>query len=90
MVDTIALKGEMMLATPVDIDPANTGVHIRVEGEDGTIVDAAIPDGAYDKQTKTGWKSKNVPPCESSCTMFVPTMSAGMRSGVNWIRENLR
>jgi hypothetical protein len=57
--DTLALKGEMMLAAPVDIDPLATGVRITVDGEDGRIVDAVIPAGAYDKQTKTGWKSKN-------------------------------
>jgi hypothetical protein len=57
--DTIALKGEMMLDTPVTIDPATTGVHITVDGEDGRIVDATIPATPYDKQTKTGWKAKN-------------------------------
>ncbi len=36
-----------------------------------------------------GWYSNSRRP-ESSRMMLVPTMSAGIRSGVNWIREKLR
>src|SRR5437867_3218873 len=39
--------------------------------------------------TGPGWKRNcRVPP--SSTRMFVPVMSAGMRSGVNWIRLNVQ
>ena len=34
------------------------------------------------------WNWKCLRPSGSSRMMFVPMMSAGMRSGVNWIREN--
>ncbi len=33
------------------------------------------------------WNSKNRLPSGVSMTMFVPRMSAGIRSGVNWMRE---
>ncbi len=36
------------------------------------------------------WNSKNRLPSGVSMTMFVPRMSAGMRSGVNWMREKSR
>src|SRR5688500_18336256 len=34
------------------------------------------------------WNSKRLPPPGSSTMTLVPTMSAGIRSGVNWTREN--
>ena len=37
-----------------------------------------------------GWNTNSGPPWGCSWTMFVPTISAGIRSGVNWMRENLR
>ena len=36
------------------------------------------------------WNSKNRLPSGVSMTMFVPRMSAGIRSGVNWMREKSR
>ena len=36
------------------------------------------------------WNSKNLRPPSSSATTLVPMMSAGIRSGVNCIRENPR
>ena len=35
------------------------------------------------------WKSKYFEPASSSTIMLVPMMSAGIRSGVNWMRENV-
>ena len=35
-------------------------------------------------------KSRRARPCSSCTSVWLPVMSAGMRSGVNWIRENSR
>jgi hypothetical protein len=57
--DTLKWKGSLMLPPATDVDPTATGVRIVIDGELGTVLDAVIPGGAYDKRTKTGWKSKD-------------------------------
>ncbi len=42
------------------------------------------------EKTGPGWNSKTRRPSGSSMTMFVPMMSAGIRSGVNWMRLKSR
>lgn len=57
--DTLAWKGALTLPQATTIDPVTTGVRILIAGAHGTIIDAVIPGGEYDKGSKTGWKSKN-------------------------------
>jgi hypothetical protein len=57
--DTLKWKGALTLPPATTVDPPATGVRIVIDGAQGTVLDAVIPGGAYDKGTKTGWKSKD-------------------------------
>jgi len=57
--DTLNWKGAFILPPATTVDPLTTGVRILVDGAHGTILDAVIPGGAFDKGSKRGWKSKN-------------------------------
>jgi hypothetical protein len=57
--DTLKWKGGLTLPPATTVDPLTTGVRILIDGAQGTILDAVIPGGAYDKGSKTGWKSNN-------------------------------
>src|SRR5262249_56350495 len=50
--DMEAFKGEKGLATSLALDPVTTGARVIVDG----VVDVAIPPGAFDRGSKTGWK----------------------------------
>lgn len=54
--DTLALSGEMTIAASPPLDLVATGVRILLA--DGAALDATIPGGAFDRQTKSGWKAK--------------------------------
>ncbi len=53
---------------------------------------ARLISSASTRLANTGprWKSNRRPPSGVSCSTFVPIRSAGIRSGVNWIRWNFR
>lgn len=58
--DRISVSGEGTLPVPLApaLDPGATGARVEVRAADGTtLLDAAIPGGAYDKQTKVGWRA---------------------------------
>jgi hypothetical protein len=52
--DRLAFKGRMTIPTTPPFIPFSTGVRVLVN--DGGILDAVIPGGAYDKVTRRGWK----------------------------------
>jgi hypothetical protein len=56
--DKLKLKGELTLPTPFDppLDPVAHGVRIAVAGAVSGTTETAVPSGALDKTTKTGWK----------------------------------
>jgi hypothetical protein len=56
--DKLKLKGELTLPTPFDppLDPVAHGVRVEVARAMGGVTATAIPSGALDKTTKTGWK----------------------------------
>ena len=54
--DRLKLRGQMSVPWPVD--PPTSGVRLLVtDASAGTVVDSAIPGGAYNYATQTGWKS---------------------------------
>jgi hypothetical protein len=55
--DKIAVKGQMTIPTSPALDLVTTGVRIVVESKAGPVLDAAIPGGAFDEVTRTGWKA---------------------------------
>ncbi|MCW5893446.1 MAG: hypothetical protein KIT14_23270 [bacterium] len=56
--DGLKLTGEMIVPTSPALDPLMNGVRLAVTGAAGTVADVALPGGAYDAGTKTGWKVK--------------------------------
>jgi hypothetical protein len=50
--DTLTLKGELGAAG----DPIANGVRILIDDGAGRVLDARIPGGAFDRDTKVGWK----------------------------------
>lgn len=57
--DTLTFNGRLLLAQPVtpSIDPLTNGVGIVIADEAGTrVVETTIAGGAYDPQTKVGWR----------------------------------
>ena len=55
--DKLSFKGSAVIPLTPTLDPAENGVRILLSGAAGaTILDAAIPAGAYDPVAKTGWK----------------------------------
>jgi len=56
--DTFVLKGELVFspARPA-LDPLVNGMRVRVEDGGGTVLfDAVVPPGAYDQNTRVGWR----------------------------------
>ena len=53
--DTIALQGELV-AAGVTFDPLVRGLAFVLKDAGGTLLDVAVPPGAFTKSTKTGWK----------------------------------
>lgn len=54
--DGLKLAGEMIVPTTPAIDPLADGVRLAVTGASGTIADVAVPPGAFDPGTRSGWK----------------------------------
>src|SRR5581483_4549845 len=55
--DTFKLKAKLVFAAAPTLAPATTGAHLVVtDGNAKTLFDAAIPPGAFDGATGTGWK----------------------------------
>lgn len=60
--DTLAFNGRMVLAHPFSppLDPPAHGIGVVVTAFSGTtVLDAVIPAGAYDPQTRTGWRTSS-------------------------------
>ncbi|HZR83046.1 MAG TPA: hypothetical protein VFD92_18265 [Candidatus Binatia bacterium] len=56
--DTFKLKAKLVFAAAPTLAPATTGAHLVVtDGNAKTLFDAAIPPGAFDGATGTGWKT---------------------------------
>lgn len=58
--DVLSLRGQMTLTHPFapSLDPAADGVEILVaDSNSNRVLDAVIPGGAYDRGTRTGWKT---------------------------------
>lgn len=56
--DTLAFKGEMTVPANPALDPVASGVRVLIHDGGGTVLDAAIPGGAFDQGTGIGWKAK--------------------------------
>ena len=57
--DSLAFNGRMLITHPFDppLDPITNGVGIVITDQLGTsVLDATIPGGDYDSQTKVGWR----------------------------------
>jgi hypothetical protein len=56
--DKLTLKGELTLPTLFNppIDPAAHGVRVEIAGATSGVTETAVPSGALDKTTKSGWK----------------------------------
>jgi nitrous oxidase accessory protein NosD len=60
--DALALNARMVLAHPFSppLDPAGGGIGIALTDELGTtVLEAAVPGGIYDPQTKVGWRTSS-------------------------------
>lgn len=58
--DVLSFKGEVTLPHPIipALAPVSTGVEIVIADATGArVVDAVLPGGAYDRNTRSGWKS---------------------------------
>src|SRR5262245_7814457 len=56
--DKLTLKGELTLPAPFNppIDPVAHGVRVEIAGATSGVTETAVPSGALDKITKSGWK----------------------------------
>jgi len=56
--DKLTLKGELTLPAPFNppIDPVAHGVRVEIAGATSGVTETAVPSGALDKTTKSGWK----------------------------------
>ncbi len=56
--DTLSVKGQATLPSSPPIDPAATGMRVRLTRVSGgaTVAEAVIPDGPYDPVRRIGWK----------------------------------
>lgn len=56
--DKTTIKGEVTLPAPFDppLDPVARGVRVSIARAMGGLTETAVPPGALDKTTKTGWK----------------------------------
>jgi len=57
--DRLSFRGRVLLAAPFapPLDPVATGVGIAIEdAAGGRVLDVAVPGGAFDPVTRTGWK----------------------------------
>ena len=80
---------EERLLEPVDVPPTVTECScIASSRADWVLGVARLISSASTicEKIGPGWNSKTRRPSGSSMTMLVPMMSAGIRSGVNWIR----
>lgn len=50
------LKGRMVVPTAPALDPLTRGARVRVVGARGLVLDEAVPGGAFDRASETGWK----------------------------------
>ena len=60
--DSLAFNGRMVITHPFSpaLDPATYGVGIVITDQLGTsVLDAVIPGGAYDPETKVGWRTSS-------------------------------
>jgi hypothetical protein len=56
--DTLTFKGEMTIPLVPALDPPANGARVLVDDAAGrVVVDVAVPGGAYDPVTRTGWKA---------------------------------
>src|SRR5262249_7671049 len=56
--DRLTLVGKLDFATAPTLDPVTKGARVLLVDANGDgIFDVTIPPGAYDRGTKTGWKS---------------------------------
>jgi hypothetical protein len=55
--DGLKLKGMMIVPTNPPLDPVAHGARVVVANANGVVADVAIPPGAYDTVTRTGWKA---------------------------------
>jgi hypothetical protein len=57
--DTLKLTGAMTIPTVPAVDPPTSGARVLVDDANGrVVVDVALPSGAYDPLTKTGWLTR--------------------------------
>src|SRR5262249_7327434 len=56
--DKLKLKGELTLPTPLNppLDPVAHGVRLEIAGAVSGVTETAVPAGALDKTSKSGWK----------------------------------
>jgi hypothetical protein len=56
--DKLTLKGELTLPAPFNppLDPVADGVRVEIAGATSGVTETAVPSGALDKTTKSGWK----------------------------------
>ncbi len=60
--DTLSFNGRMVITHPFSplLDPTVNGIGIVIADQLGTrVLDASIPAGAYDAQTKRGWRASS-------------------------------
>lgn len=58
--EALAFATRLTLGSPAvpALDPVTKGLRLLVESAVGTVLDVTVPPGAFDLQTKTGWKEK--------------------------------